>query len=491
MRSRITGDNKINSITRGDEKIMKKKIFLRILLTSLSALCLFAGCSGKTGQAEYGGEEQTPAPETPAVTEQPEAPTPEPTATPVPTATATPEPTMEPTPEPTAKEAAQPLTLSTFFAQQWEWDDEILLALTEYNAVTLLGDDTQKFPALAETLEQRKNMVVRSMEDEFDNLLATAKDELALLGADSFVTKESTLDVQIRRADSVAFSILSDSFLVFGNINDRYLNGTTYDTATGEPLMLTDVIKDMSKLPAIVKKELTSHTWTGDFTSGTAVEDYFRDTPEDGITWTLDYNGVTFYFGNHDLAEIGRNGRLAATVSFAEYPELFNEKYMIVPEAYIVELPLKHPFYTDFDGDGDLEELEVIPVLHESGLFYEFFDIYTDTNAQYYHSEFSADNAHRTGGYHPYYIKTADGRQYLYVFAEGSELASNDMELRVIDITGGGFREAGDMHIAPGYIPVDCTYALTNPDNMMLENFELMEETAAYRVGDDGMPVRK
>lgn len=65
------------------------------------------------------------------------------------------------------------------------------------------------------------------------------------------------------------------------------------------------------------------------------------------------------------------------------------------------------------------------------------------------------------------------------------------MELRVIDITGGGFKEAGDMHIAPGYIPVDCTYALTNPDNMMLENFELMEETAAYRVGDDGMPVRK
>lgn len=63
MRSRITGENKINSITRGDEKIMKKKIFLRILLTSLSALCLFTGCSGKTGQTEYGGEEQTPAPE--------------------------------------------------------------------------------------------------------------------------------------------------------------------------------------------------------------------------------------------------------------------------------------------------------------------------------------------------------------------------------------------------------------------------------------------
>ena len=466
---------------------MKKKIFLLILLTAFFALCLIAGCSEKTGQPDYSGEERIPTPdvritEAPVATEQPVEPTP----------VETPEVTAPvETPEPTAKETAQLLTLSKFFVQQWEWDDEILLALSEYNAVTLLGDDTQKFPALAETLEQRKNMAVRSMGDEFDNLLATANEELALLGAGSFVTKESTLDVQIRRADSVAFSILSDSFLVYGNINDRSLGGTTYDTATGEPLMLTDVIKDMSKIPAIVKKELTSHTWTGDFSSGTAVEDYFRDTPEDGITWTLDYNGVTFYFGNLDLAEIGRNGRLAVTVSFAEYPELFNEKYMAVPKAYIVELPLKHPFYTDLDGDGNPEELDVTPVLHESGLLYEAFDVYTDTDAQYYHAEFSADNAHRTGGYHPYYIKTADGRHYLYVFAEGSELASNDMELRVIDITGGGFKEVGDMHIAPGYFPVDCSYALTDPDNMMLENFELMEETTAYRVGDDGMPVRK
>ncbi|MBQ3258504.1 MAG: hypothetical protein IJA67_14020 [Oscillospiraceae bacterium] len=391
----------------------------------------------------------------------------------------------------TEQSAAEQIMLDKYFCQQSEWDEEILLAVSEYSAVTLHDESTQKYPALAEALDQTKNMAARSMEDEFDNLLATAKEELTLLGADSFVTKESTLDIQIRRADSVAVSLLSDSFLVYGNINDRYLNGTTYDTETGKQLVIADVIKDMSKIPAIVKKELTSHTWTGDFTSENAVEDYFRDTPEDGIRWTLDYNGVTFYFRNGDVAEIGRNGHLAATVSFAEYPELFNEKYMAVPEAYIVELPLTHPFCTDIDSDGDLEELHVTPVLDKSGLLYESFDIYTDTDAQHYHAEFSAYTAHRTGGYHPYYLKTADGRHYLYIFAEGSELASNDMKLRVIDITGGGFKEVGDMHIAPGYIPVDCSYALTDPNNMMLENFEIMEETTAYRVGSDGMPAKK
>ncbi|MBQ2727248.1 MAG: hypothetical protein IJF78_16215 [Clostridia bacterium] len=382
------------------------------------------------------------------------------------------------------------LPLVKYFSQQWEWDDEILLALSEYNGVVLPDDEKHVNPALAEALDQTKNMATRAMNDEFDNLLAVAKDELALLGADSFVTKSSTMDVQIRRADNVAVSWLTDSTLVYGNINGRYLNGTTFDTETGKQLMISDVIRDMSKIPAIVKKELQSHTWNGDFYSDTAVEDYFRDTPEDGIRWTLDYNGVTFYFASGEIADLG-DGHLAAAVTFAEYPDLFNEKYTAVPESYIVELPLNHPFYTDLDGDGDVEELNVTPFRHESGLFYESFGVYTDTDAQYYHAEFSADILHRTGGYHPYYIKTADGRQYLYVFAEGSELAPGAMELRVLDVTGGKLTEAGDMHAGPGYVPVDCSYALTDPENMMLENFGLMQEAAAHRVGDNGMPVRQ
>ena len=130
--------------------------------------------------------------------------------------------------------SAESLTLIKHFGQQTEWNDELLLAVSEYSAAALTDESAQKYPALAETLEQTKNGAVRSMEEEYDSLLAVAKEELDLLGADSFVTKESAYDEQIRRADSAAVSILSDSFLVYGNINDRYLNGTTYDTETAK-----------------------------------------------------------------------------------------------------------------------------------------------------------------------------------------------------------------------------------------------------------------
>ena len=125
--------------------------------------------------------------------------------------------TIMPSPEQTV---AEQIMLVKYFSQQSEWDDEILLAVSEYTAVVLREDSTQKHSTLSDTLEQTKNMTVRSMEDEFDNLLATAMDELDLVGVDSFVTKESTLDVQIRHADSVAVSLLSDSTLVFGKINN-------------------------------------------------------------------------------------------------------------------------------------------------------------------------------------------------------------------------------------------------------------------------------
>ena len=382
----------------------------------------------------------------------------------------------------------EPLEMTKYFGQQTEWDEEILLAFSEYSGADLSDAEKAEYPALSSVLAETRNMLVRSMEDEYDNLLADAKDDQAFLGADSFVTKESVVDEQIRRADSVAVSLLTESFLVYGNIYGRYMNGTTYDTETGKQLKISDVIADMSDIPAIVKKELQSHMWNGYFSSDTAVEDYFRDTSEDGIRWTLDYNGVTFYFAGGDVAEY-TEGPLVATVTFAEYPELFHEKYMAAPEAYIVELPLEYSFLTDLDGDGTSEELYIVPFSEETG--YEAIGIYTDTDTNYYYTEFPALTMYRTGGYNPYYVKTADGRHYLYIFADGNELASHDMKLRVIDITGGEFREVGDMYAAPGYIPVDCSYALTDPDNMMLENFETQQEAVLYCIGSDGMPVLK
>lgn len=176
------------------------------------------------------------------------------------------------------------------------------------------------------------------MLDEFNNLVSIAREEFAA-NHSGFETYVSTLNVQVRRADSLVISLLSVSYSHYGQIkNYRVFHGSNYDPQSGKELMLNDVVIEInSDLALAVEEELTDHMWTGDFYSESAVEDYFANTPYDSFSWTVDYTGVTFYFAPGDLCD---EGAMTATVSFAKHPELFYEKYMAVPNEYTVELPL-------------------------------------------------------------------------------------------------------------------------------------------------------
>jgi len=362
-------------------------------------------------------------------------------------------------------------------------DYEKLLMISEFNYVTF-WEGAEAYPDMDRVMSETAGMITRSQEDEADNILSFAQEMFDL---DSyFEIQVSTADIQVRRADSVVVSYLTDSYADYGFVDDfRGMWGSSYDTQTGQQLVLTDVIKDMTQIPALVQKELNSHLWAGEGYSEAVLQDYFKNTPEDGISWTLDYNGVTFYFGDGDITEPG-NGGQTATISFAEYPELFEEKYTNVPEAYMVRLPLDSSFFTDLDGDSALEELNVTGVFYEEGRFYSQFGIYTDTDG-YYHYE-----KHFAYGYHPYYVKTADCKHYLYLFCEENDADFMQMKLIVFDVSNGQFVRTGEMNAAPAYIPSDIYILPLNPDCMLLDNFDSLEQDyGEYMVGENGMPVRK
>ena len=361
-------------------------------------------------------------------------------------------------------------------------DYERMLLISKFNNVTF-WEGADAYPDMNRTFMERATMQKNAMEDEADNLLVTAN-EVFEMNPDTFETYISTMEVQVRRADSVVTSYLTDSYSDYGFIDDfRGMWGSNYDTQSGQELKLTDVIKDMEQIPALVLKELNSHLWAGDDYPEAVITDYFKNTPEDGISWTLDYNGVTFYFGDGDISEPG-NGGQTATVSFAEHPELFVEKYMNVPEAYMVRLPLDASFFTDLDEDGTPEELNCTGTYDRSGRFYSAFGLYTDTDGYYHYEDVFAY------GFNPYYVKTADGNHYLYLFCEESEVSHRQMMLLVYNVNGGQFTKVGEMNAAPMYIPSDMFVLPLNPNHMLLDNFDsLAQDAEAYRVGKNGMPV--
>ena len=374
------------------------------------------------------------------------------------------------------------LSLSRIFDKKYEWSEDVCILYSAYSNITL-WENGEQYGELDSTLSELKNMQTRTMEEERDTMLSFTN-EMMDIHSESFETQVSILDMQVRRADSVAVSFLSATYEDYGFIEDfKGMWGTTYDTRTGEALMLSDVITDMNAVPAIVVQELNKHIWAGDDYSEAVVEEYFKNTPEDSISWTLDYNGVTFYFGDGDLNEPG-DGRLTATVSFAEHPELFDAKYTVVPESYMVRLPLDHSFFTDLNGDGGLEEVNCSGYYNSDADSFTKFGIYTDTNGSYHYEDITAD------GFQPYYVKTGDENHYLYVFCEDSE--SLQMKLVVYNLNEGAVSRVGEMNVSPAYIPSDTYVLPLDPKQMLLDNFDSMAQDAEYyEVGPDGMPVKK
>lgn len=166
--------------------MMRWKRAAALLLTAWMLLCLCA-CSSSSGE--------TPTTQSPRQSAQPTTPAPE-----APEPLQTENPGAETLP-PANHGDAQTLSLQKQFYGLYDWDDAALLVRSEYSHVTLWPEDAPKYPELAQALNQTANMIKRSMENEYDDLCVSAREELPWTREDMFPWV-STLDIQVRRADS-------------------------------------------------------------------------------------------------------------------------------------------------------------------------------------------------------------------------------------------------------------------------------------------------
>lgn len=397
------------------------------------------------------------------------------------------------------------VNMNSYYLSEMHEDCPEFLAKSKFSSLTLAEDYVKEYPELAETLSQRSAMIVNTMRDEFDNHVAFAYEDVEACGFDGWKPYVSEHNSLVRRADSVAFSVLYDSYSDTSYIQDfRSLMGSSFDSKTGEELLISDVVKDMERLPEILKEEITSHMWTGEFFNDSAIKEYFDNTADADIYFTLDYNGVTVYFYAGSIAEY-EYGIITATVSFSEYPEIFNEKYMNVPESYAVRIPVNASFFTDLDNDGETDEL--IFTAHKNEDFGYYTDFYIITADDFYEENCSAaeyvdDSAQRFEyGFRPYYIKTADNRHILYLYAEGAEDFHRHMRLYMFEITDGKVNKLGEMPLAPhhdvGEDDADVFAEPVNPAEMQLDfftedpDFQYPIFNELYRVGTALLPKRE
>lgn len=357
--------------------------------------------------------------------------------------------------------------------------------LTEMNCSTAsLGKNAaEQYPDLSSSINSISDFYEVNILEQNDMYAESAEEALSS-GEENFETYIFNLNVYVRRADSVAVSILHDSYDYYGiDAERRSFWGENFNTETGETIYLSDVVTDMKEFAKVVEAQLFSDFGADVFYSDTIIEEYFEEYGADGSHWTLEYNGVTIYFDDGDIAGSGV-GDISVTIEFEDYPELFKEKYTAVPEAYIVGLPMKSTFYTDLDGDGSSEELIIADSYEGDFGIDRTLSLCISTPETDYTEKLPAN------GCEAYYVKTADDRNYLYVLVE----LEAQTELYTFQISNTAINKVGKQSISPHYSDQTVS-VLTDPDNMHFDIFGNADVEPVgddfFTVGYDGMPVMK
>lgn len=368
-----------------------------------------------------------------------------------------------------------------------------IIAKTEYSCIYLDESKKEEYPALYETLLQYANMATRACNDGFDNLCAFAIESFENDDSGMFRAYYLKLAHSVRRADSIVFSVIEDTYTDYMDMEPyRGIYGMNFDSVTGELIPFSDVVKDKDGLVSAINEEIHSGMWTGNLYSDMAVKDYFDRTSSEDVSYTIEYYGVTVYFNHGEICDY-MYGVVPVTLSFSEYPDLFDEKYMAVPESYSVGLAMGISNFIDIDGDGKQDELILTEYKDEEYDFYTELNIITSAG-NYYAEDYYAY------GFSPYYIKTADNRHLLYVFSHDADDFDRLMRLNAYEITDGSIFKLGEMPVAPShdnlYEGEDIFSLPLNPDKMYFDFFNEAADfvypvfTDNFEIASNGLPKK-
>lgn len=235
------------------------------------------------------------------------------------------------------------------------------------------------FPEFAEVMQQSVDSIDERVEASFDYLKQTAYEIMdfneGLVGAMS-LSDQSRMTTF--RADYNAVSFIRDSYMNFGGAHGMYgYDGIQYDTATGRELSFKDVVKDTEKFEKLCAEQL-SVSYPQSFIY---FEDEGFDSREEYIlnlihpffgggspSWLLGYEGVTAFWLPYDIGSYAE-GEFTCTIFFKDHPELFEEKYMDVPEDYMISS--RHDNNAVFGIAGKQEfAIEGVPIDYQYQLMY-------------------------------------------------------------------------------------------------------------------------
>lgn len=373
---------------------------------------------------------------------------------------------------------------------------------TTYYVITnsrlyLSKGEEKKFPGLQKALEGYNQRVDRESKQK--------KEEMEQEVADALEHNPAYFDEEVLSDETTGYVMRADETLV-SVLEYRYIDGTSpradygyaaynYDTATGQEIKFTDVVKDTKGFFDLVDDSIQV-VYPEDYPYMTPPVQYGKEQEAQGfsdLVWTMNTEGVTLYFNLYTLGEHAL-GTHMATVYFDDgNGELFHPKYSKSPKDGVFPLLMEAP-PIDLPVSKDWETVPVVVVEQrdEDG-YAEGFTVHAGENSVSDLDGYSA---------YPYIVKK-DGQYNMYLFVTGD---SDYREMYFVDLENMSFDERKDRmgislaqeNVAWKEDQTDSLYTtreecFTDPDSFMAAKGTFLIQSlyckTEYHTAKDGRPV--
>lgn len=358
------------------------------------------------------------------------------------------------------------------YAEEYDAQMNDVVIKATYPAVYTYYEDENKYPGLSKAFGDRYKEI-KDKQTEFISENKGDADELYLDIGEAFIPMEAAENVAVRRADTLVTSLLYYGEMYFGGAHGTpFMWGESYDTQSGKRLELSDAVADMEKLYAAIEEQLGIFWADLVRENAMSVEEVLAD--KDYASWTVDYNGITFWFNPYTIANYP-TGIQSVTVSNSEYPDVLKDEYKKIPDAYGVELARESSFYCDVNDDGKTDEIIFSAYMNDDEGNSGNISIYI--NGESYDEECFMYDAEAV------FVKTTDGGKYILV----ETLSDNDhRETRCYDVSGGvkstGVISGGLRRIYHEGDGIVTHQVLTNPDSFyMQQTTQLLSTVTGYK----------
>lgn len=215
-----------------------------------------------------------------------------------------------------------------------------------------------------------------------------------------------------------------------------------------------------------------------------ALNSYMADPST--FTWTLDYQGISFYFSPGELAPYS-DGRFIYSIRFDAQPALFSLYYMVAPAAYAIPLTGGECINFDMDKNGQNDSIRLEYIYGGDGADIEKLSI--SVNGK----EYTANTP--MTGCDSYVVYAGGTRCYLFISAQNLTDYGYISVYR-LDRTGAalvGMLYESSLYAAAYTTACPGVPLLTDPGYFMLgtriQYLGTLTGLKTYSLGTDGMPV--